>query len=246
MVRFAFVVLAACSGNKARTVDDAVTGSARSDAALASDAMPIDAASTPAGDLLVRVEWKAVPVVARASPGRTACNTPRAPAVAPTTTFGIPDVLVFVDGMRARPEARVVLADCALHPRVAAGTTLVVESAVTRPAKLALAKRGNDPASLADAAPRAIQLPIAGHQVQLPLDAAGLYELSNDTETAWIVAGPAAITELSGSVLVEDLSPGTHQVTAWLPPRSGQPARLAKGEVTVTVNTQAELTLELK
>src|SRR5262245_34352729 len=43
------------------------------------------------GDAQIRVEWADVPVAARASPGRTPCNTPRAPSVAPTTTWGVPD-----------------------------------------------------------------------------------------------------------------------------------------------------------
>jgi hypothetical protein len=245
VVRLALVLVAACSGNKARTVDDAVTGSARGDAAV-TDAMAIDTPPAPAGDLLVRVEWKTVPVVARASPGRTACNTPRAPAVAPTTTFGIPDVFVFVEGMTGTGEARVVLADCALAPRVVAGATLVVESAVTRPAKLAIAKRSTGTTQLVDGQPRAIQLPIAGHQVQVPLEAHAFYELAFDTETAWVVAGAAGITDASGAATIEGLSVGNHPVVAWLPPRSGQPARTAQGSVTITADTRAELTLELK
>jgi hypothetical protein len=34
-------------------------------------------------------------------------------------------------------------------------------------------------------------------------------------------------------------------VIAWLPPRAGQPARIARGTVTAAVGTLAELTLQL-
>src|ERR1043165_878967 len=49
------------------------------------------------GDVQLRVEWKDVPIEARASAGRTPCNTPRAPSVAPTTTWGAPDIVVMID-----------------------------------------------------------------------------------------------------------------------------------------------------
>jgi hypothetical protein len=201
------------------------------------------------GDLLVRVEWKDVPASVRGSPGRTPCNTPRAPAVAPTTTWGIPDVFVFVDGAPGKPgEARVVLAECALAPRVAHGATLIVESAADRPMTVTLSKQGAiaDPTKLADGDPRPIQLPIAGHQASVALDAGALYTLAIDKETAWVAAGAAAVTDAAGAILVEDLPAGTRQVTAWLPPRSGQPARIAKGEIEIKPGAQADLTLELK
>jgi hypothetical protein len=241
----ALAVLAACSSNKARSSgDDAVTAPVRTDAAV-----PIDAAPPATGDVLVRVEWKAVPAAVRASPGRTPCNTPRAPSVAPTTTWGIPDVLVLVDGVVAKPsDARIVIADCAFAPRVAAGSTLVVESAVDRPTAVTLTKRGaiGDPAALAGGDARAIQLPITGHQASIALDPGALYELALDAESAWVAAGFAAVTEASGTVLLEDLPVGTHRITAWLPPRAGQSARIAKGEATIIPAGQVELTLQLE
>jgi hypothetical protein len=39
---------------------------------------------------------------------------------------------------------------------------------------------------------------------------------------------------------------GTHHLRAWLPPRAGQPARHAEGQVTVVAGDLAELTLELR
>jgi len=255
VVKYLALVLAcACSSKKPRVADDArhtradaLATDAPSNAATI-DAPPISNAKT--GDLQVRVEWKDVPVPMRASPGRTACKTARQPAVAPTTTWGIPEVLVVVEGAAIPPVAsHVVLAGCALAPRMIAATTLVLESAVDRPAKVAFAKRG-DLASidkLDKAAPRDIQLPIAGHQVILPLEASGIYELSVDTETAWIVSsGNAGVTEPNGQLLVKDLAPGKYAVTAWLPPRAGATAKIAKGTATIVAGDLEAVTLELK
>lgn len=246
--RIALLVLAACSGNKARGPEDAGRAAPRADAAGTVDAAPAVAAT---GELVVRVEWKDVPAAVRASPGRTACNTPRAPAVAPTTTWGIPDVFVLVEGTSAKPaDARVTLADCALAPRVAAGTTLLVDSAVSRPASITLARHGTvaDPLALAATKPRAIQLPIAGHTAQVALEPGGIYQLATTdptSESAWLVAGAAATTDAAGVATIRALPVGTHRVTAWLPPRSGHPARIARGEATITADAQAELTLAL-
>jgi len=38
---------------------------------------------------------------------------------------------------------------------------------------------------------------------------------------------------------------GAHAVTAWLPPRAGQPARTGRGTATVTAGELAELTVTL-
>jgi hypothetical protein len=246
------LLLVACSGNKPRAKEDAAA--VRPDthaidaAAPAVDAPPASNAKT--GDLQVRVEWRDVPVPMRASPGRTACKTPRAPVVAPTTTWGIPEIVVIVSGatLPAAP-ARIVLADCALAPRIVAATAAVVESAVDRPSKITFAKRG-DIASLdklEKGTPRPVQLPIAGHAVTLPLDANGVYELAADGETAWVIASPAAgVTEPNGQLLVKDLAPGKYDVTAWLPPRAGGAAKLKRGTVTVEAGDLADITLALE
>lgn len=231
--RIALLVLAACSGNKARGPEDAGRAAPRADAAGTVDAAPAVAAT---GELVVRVEWKDVPAAVRASPGRTACNTPRAPAVAPTTTWGIPDVFVLVEGTSVT--------------RVAAGTTLLVDSAVSRPASITLARHGTvaDPLALAATKPRAIQLPIAGHTAQVALEPGGIYQLATTdptSESAWLVAGAAATTDAAGVATIRALPVGTHRVTAWLPPRSGHPARIARGEATITADAQTELTLAL-
>ena len=252
----ALAFAAACSGSKPRAVEDARPPPPRSGDAAASDAdaPPGEPAPPATGDAQIRVEWVDVPLAARASPGRTACQTPRAPAVAPTTTWGVPEVLVIVDGAAPAAEARVVIAECAASPRLAIGAALTLESGADRPVRVTLARRGTLAGLDALDAPgrgaaRPVQLPIAGHAVTVALDAGAIYELAldgKDPETAWIVAGAAAITEPSGQVIVRDLAPGAHAVTAWLPPRAGQPARLARGEVTVTAGDLAELTLTLK
>ena len=246
------VLLVACSSSKPRTSDDAThTPAPPRDAAIAIDAPVVVPSSTAkTGDLQVRVEWRDVPIPMRASPGRTACKTPRLPAVAPTTTWGVPDVLVVVEGATIPSTSqRIVLADCALAPRIVASTSVVVESAFDRPAKLAFAKRGELASidKLEPGTPRPIQLPIAGHAVALPLDANGIYEIAAETETAWVVAAPnAGVTEANGALLVKDLAPGSYAVTAWLPPRAGAPAKLVKGNATVVAGDLADLTLVLK
>jgi hypothetical protein len=241
----------ACSGNKAaRTGDDALHAPPRIDAGA--PPVPADAASTQPGDLQVRVEWKAVPAVARNSPGRTPCNTPRAPSVTPTTTWGIPDAFVFVEGAPAAPaEARVVLADCALRPRVAVGQALVIESAVDRPARVTLTRQGSvaDNGVFHPGEARAIQLPIAGHAVRVVLEPDGVYQLATegaDPETAWIVAAPAAVTDAAGQAMFKGLAAGAHQVTAWLPARANQPMRRTALAATVAGGELTELTVPLR
>lgn len=251
LARAGLLVLVACSGSKPRTADDATRAAPRDTAPVdaAADA-PAQAAEDTTGDLQVHVQWRDVPVPMRASPGRTPCGTPRPPAVAPTTTWGIPDVLVVIDGAPIKPStSRIVLADCALAPRVAAATALVAESAADRPAKLAFARRGDAaaPAKLEPGTPRTILLPVAGHAVTLPLEAGGIYEVAAGDETAWIIASPnAGVTDASGSLVIRDLAPGRYAVTAWLPPRSGAPARLARGTVAVEAGDLATVTLALE
>ena len=213
---------------------------------------PDDAAGK--GDVQIRVEWHDVPAIARSSPGRTPCGTARAAAVAPTTTWGIPDAFVVLDLAGAPPEAvpRLVLDKCAVVPRaVVAGKRLELASEADGPAQLALKKRGElrDPAALVDGTPRTIELPIAGHTVAVDLEPGGLYELAPpDGDGAWIVAAPqpfVAVTEASGQVVLRDVPTGHYAVTAWLPPRAGQPARTGHAEAAVTAGALAEVTVDL-
>jgi hypothetical protein len=248
----ACALLVACSGGKTRTIEDAKHPATGSDAARADAAVATLPAKAQTGEVSVRVEWAKVPSTVRASPGPTACGAPRQPQVAPTTTWGIPEVLVIVEGAPVAPaEARVRLAECALAPRLAIGGSLVIESAADRPARVTVARRrqaGDLHAKLDDAA-RMVLLPVAGHAVAVPIEPGGVYELGaegKDPETAWVVAGGGAITDPSGVVLVKDVPLGAHAVRAWLPPRAGQPARYASGQITVAAGDLAELVLQLE
>ena len=237
------LLLAACSGGKSHAVEDAAKHAATPPPVIAPDGgAPVDAAGTT-GDAAIHVVWKNVPVVERSSPGRTPCNTPRAPSVAPTTTWGVPDAFVMIDG-GAAGEAQIVLADCALSPRAAVAASLVIASHVDRPAQLVLRERGT-PAALVDGTPVPIQLPIAGHAVSVSLAAGKVYELAAGDETAWLVAGHALVTDASGTATWRDLTVGVHHLTAWLPPRAGRPAKLASGDVTITAGGLADATLDL-
>lgn len=240
--------LAACSG-KPRAEEATHSVPVRGDAAL-----PVDAAAAhPAtGDLQIRVEWPDVPVAARSSPGRTPCNTPRTPSVAPTTTWGVPDALIVIDG--AIPlvgSARVTLADCAVTPRLAVGTALAITSAVDRPTTLVLRKRGTVATlgQLDAGEPVTVMLPIAGHTVTAALEAGAIYSLETaaaDPEVAFIAAVPGGyVSDAGGQVLARDLAAGLHAVTAWLPPRAGQPARIGRGTATVAAGELAQLTVTL-
>jgi hypothetical protein len=243
--------LAACDGKphpkttRVPAREDARAG----DAAPAGDAQ---AARPATGDLQIRVEWPDVPVAARTSPGRTPCHTPRTPSVAPTTTWGVPDALVVIDGA-APPltSTRITLADCTLTPRISAGSSLAITSAIDRPARLVLRKRGTASAlaHLAAGDPIPVMLPIAGHTVTTALDPGAIYSLETDAaepEIAFIAAVPNGyITEATGQVIAHDLAVGPHAVTAWLPPRAGQPARIGRGTATVVNGDLTELTVVL-
>lgn len=242
------VVLAACSGSKSRPEDARhVVHEAPRDAAVTSDAP-----ATGDGDVQIRVEWKDAPSVVRASPGRNACGNAKAGSVSPTTTWGIPDVFVVIDlpGKAATADAHITLQDCVLSPRIAiAGSSLVIESGVEAPAKVSLHQVGKLPfgGDLTDVA-RTVYLPIAGHEVVATLEPGALYRVDSDESAAWIVAADRpffAITEANGQIVLRDVPVGAHAVTAWLPPRGDQPARIAHGTATVVAGGLAEVTLDI-
>ena len=250
-------VVVGCSGGKPKVVEDA--RSAHHGDATQHPAARVGYRVDPKiekGDVQIRVEWKDVPTVARASSSFTACGTPRAASVAPTTTWGIPDVLVVIGVDHGKPfdppRPRVVLEQCALAPRVTiAGTTLAIASATEAPAKLALAKTGQLPlgGDALTTTPRPVYLPIAGHEVEVALEP-GVHtlQIEGDSEAAIIVAAEMpylAITDATGQVVLRDVPTGTHAVTAWLPPRAQQPARIAQGKVTVAAGALSEVTVDL-
>jgi hypothetical protein len=172
--------------------------------------------------------------------------------------WGIADVVVVADVSGAPSDARVVLADCAISPRVAIATPgghVSVASAADAPAKISIAKRGAPSAfdKLVAGDARTIMLPIAGASVSVPAVDAQLDELAvvgdapETAEAAWLIVTPnnAAVTDASGTAILRDLPIGAHAITAWLPPRAGQPARYAHGTATVVGGELAEITLEL-
>jgi hypothetical protein len=225
------------------------------DGSGSANVVPADAAPAPevkpptTGDISVRVQWEKVPREARVSPGNTSCNTPLTAQVAPSTTWGIGDAVVFVQGAPAHAgEARVVAAKCTLSPRVAVGTSLAIASGADRPVKLSLAHElvAADFAKASEPA-RAVALPIAGHEVTSALTAGGIYHLAFDDkdkgDDAWIVSADAVITDASGAVLIKDVAPGSHQIRVWLPARGKLPAHTASGKVDVAAGELAEITL---
>jgi hypothetical protein len=253
----AFVVVVACSSGAPRPIDDRVVGSAAV-ATPASGPYRVEPGEYAKGDVQVRVEWPNVPAAARASPGRTACGTAQQPALEPTTTWAIPDAIVAIDVDHGKPAidpaAHVVLADCALSPRVVlAGATLVVSSEVDAAAQLALVHAGSAQPLAASAtrnAPLTIALPVAGHSVVVPLAPDGIYALAGSAgDPAWIVT-PAqpyvAVTEATGQVVLRDVPVGSFTVEALVPARGGQPARTGRASVAVTANALAEVTVEIQ
>ncbi len=140
---------------------------------------------------------------------------------------------------------------CAVMPRIAIGSRIAIASAADRPLAATLAKRFaiSEPKRAIKASPVVIALPIAGHEVTTQLATDAIYRVApdgNDIDDGWIVGGTAFITDATGVALIKDVPPGKHAVRVWLPPRGGQPARDAKGEVTVEVGDLAELTLALE
>jgi len=245
----ALAALAACSGKTAapKSVgEDARGGSAH----------PIDAAvhvdPNAKGDVQIRVEWKDVPLDARAAPGRTACGTARPAAVAPTTTWGIPDVFVAIDAVATGAGAaqRVTLANCTLGPRAVVATGLSIASAMQAPAKLTVQRAAQLPlgGAVREDKPREVYLPIAGHEVDVPLDAGGIYRVGAGDESAWVIATDnpfVAVTEAGGAVVLSNVPAGPHAVTAWMPARAGQSARVAKGTVNVAPGALTDVTLDI-
>jgi hypothetical protein len=259
---------AACSGGKRKAVEDARHPMPAGDAGVGSGgAMAPTAPTTPlgpyrvdtatkTGDVQIRVEWKDVPAALRASPGATPCGSPARPAVAPTTTWGIPEALVSIEvdhGKALAPaRPRVALESCELSPRLAiAGTTLAIASAVEQPQSVTLAEVGHIPLGSPPTAgtPHTLYLPIVGHEVEAALTPGSVYAVTfGASETATIVAATTpyvAITEPTGQVIVRDVPVGTHSVRAWLPKRGALESRTATGTVTVTEGALAEITLDI-
>ncbi len=257
MRRALAVVAAACSSHAKPAEDGAHAAPHVVEATRVSDAAPAPPTPTgPPGDLQVRIEWHDVPAALRSSPGRTRCGTAQPPALAPTTTWGIPDVFVILSGERGKPApdpgARVTLEHCAWTPRViVAGGSLAIASAELepRPVSLAQATTLDQLETFPPGTAIPVQLPIAGHEATFPLNPGVVYDVAGDgMQPAWIVDGEkrfVAVTDAAGQAVLRDLPSGTYAVTAWLPPRGGQSGKVAHGEAKVAAGALAEVTVDL-
>lgn len=260
------VSLAACSGNKAKQIEDARSSSSPGTAKPADAAAPappplatvhgyrVDPAAKT-GDVQIRVEWKDVPQALRAPGPPTTCGRPRSPALAPSTLWGIPDVLVSVDVDHGKafepPRARLALEDCQFSPRViVAGPTLHIASAMASPTAVALQEVARPLGGAAlTTKPRTIYLPIIGHEVEAALEPDTVYTVAAGTDDLAAVVSATTpyvgVTESSGNLVLRDIPIGTHPVRAYLPPRNGIDARVISATVTVTAGALAEITLDL-
>jgi len=255
-------VAAACSGGKGKSIEDARSAPKPSDATSAVPAATVHAyrvdTTAKTGDVQIRVEWKDVPQPLRAPGSPTSCGPARVPALAPSTLWGIPDVLVTVDvdhGKAFEPAAaRVVLEGCSFAPRaVVAGPSVHIASAMLAPTTVTLQEIAKPlgGAAIAAAKPRTIYLPVAGHEVEAALEPNTVYTLAagaGPDDLAVIVSATTpyvAVTEPSGNAVLRGVPVGTHPVRAYLPPRNGAEARSVSGTVTVTESALAEITLDI-
>lgn len=254
------VACLACSGKKAKAIEDA-----RSAPKPAIDAAsPVAPAvvhgyrvdtTVKTGDVKIMVEWKDVPQPLRAPGPATKCSTPRVPALEPTTLWGVPDVLLVVDVDHGKAHApgspRLVLQECDFSPRVVvAGPSLLVASAMMEPALVSITELAKPLGGAAIASkPRSIQLPMAGHEVEVALDADTVYALSfGSDDVAAVVSATTpyvTVTDRSGGATLRDVPVGTHPVRAYLPARNGGEAKTVASTITVTAGALAEITLDL-
>ncbi len=215
------------------------------------------------GTIAVTVTWPDAPAAVRASPGVTACSTPRRPRATIGALHGVAGVVVVLDGVAAgkRPPAatplRLTVRDCALEPAVAVlprtGGSLEVQAQDDAGHAIAITDLGPALVGAAAAGERMVtraRLPVWGHTVALPLPAAGVrrVQLDGAADAAHVVVTDqpyAAVTGEDGAAALEQVPAGTYAVVAWLPPAAGQPAITARGEVTVVAGDRVELTLRL-
>jgi len=226
---------------------------------------PIDADGGIAGaaTITVKVLWPAAPADVRASPGYTACHTPRRARARIHTLHGVAGAMVVLDGVAAgkAPPAvakpvRLTVRDCAIGPvatvasRLGAALELQTqdtahELVVTRTGKPWL----EDDGLLAPVPLARAQLPVVGHTVALPLDEPGAIRVAADgadADAAWVLVPPhpyAGITDDVGQLALRAVPPGEYTVVAWLPPAAGFPAQRAVANVTVKPGEDADATL---
>jgi hypothetical protein len=122
---------------------------------------------------------------------------------------------------------------------------LAVTTTADHPVAMSITSR--DMLGASSAATRAIEVPIAGHEVDVPVGDA-LYELSAGSDSAWIVAEPrslAGVTDASGQAVLRGIPAGHHHVTAFLPARGGQSGRTRNADVDVVPGQLAEVTVDI-
>jgi hypothetical protein len=215
-------------------------------------ATDVDGGVAGGASLTVKVLWPTATAAVRASPGYTACHTPRRARARVGTLHGVAGAMVVLDigtGKAPPPVAaiRVTVRDCASTPAALAaqrlGGTLEIQSQdvaheifVERTGKPWL----EDDGILAPVTLAKTHLPVIGHTVAVPLDEAGAIRVVADgaaDDATWVLAPPhpyAGVTDDDGAILLRDVPAGTYTVVAWLPPAAGQPAQRATASVTVT------------
>ncbi len=208
--------------------------------------------------LTVKVLWPTATAAVRASPGYTACHTPRRARARVGTLHGVAGAMVVLDvgaGKAPPPVAaiRVTVRDCASTPAALAaprlGSTLEIQSQdvahevfVERTGKPWL----EDDILLAPVTLARTHLPVIGHTVAVPLDEAGAIRVVTDgaaDDATWVLAPPhpyAGVTDDEGAILLRDVPAGTFTIVAWLPPAGGQPAQRATASVTIAAGADAD------
>jgi hypothetical protein len=218
-------------------------------------------ASLGAGRVSVKVTWPTAPANVRASPGYTACHTPRRARARIDTLHGVAGAFVVVADLPASPAGaapsspvRLTVRDCAVDPPALAARGGALELQSQDVAHTVIVERVGKPWLEDDGTPAPVtlahaQLPVLGHTVAIALDEPGAIRVAADgagDDAAWVLAPPhrhAGVTDDVGALGLADVPAGTHTLVAWLPPRAGQAAQRATASVTVVAGEVADVEL---
>jgi hypothetical protein len=217
-----------------------------------------------AGTIEVRVEWADAPSTMRGSPGVSPCGAPLPPRVRVHTLGGVAGALVIADVPAGRgfepaavaAELAVEVDGCVPSPEVVVRgplpTDLTVRSLDGRPHAVSITTVATLTSGQAlldarepDGPLPAVRLAWAGAAVRREVRESTLLRVATEgapTHPAFVavVGTPyAGVTDETGAVTLGAAPAGTYPVTAWLPPRAGAPARVARGSVTVGAPTDA-------
>jgi hypothetical protein len=248
------LVLGACGHKPGGAHDAAVaTGDAATLRAIDGGVVmaPDDAGAGPR--VVVHVEWKDAPAAVRASPGLDACDDPRPGFARVHTLEGVADVVVWVDepgvfATTAKPT--ITVRRCHLEPGVLLADKQVrVSSAIGDRVDVELKSAD----AIGDVEPKDVlasfTLPVIGHTTAVEVKPGVVaVTTSASVDPAYVVIPPsavAAVTDDTGDAVLTGLAPGDHPVIAWLHGGAGQPAKTARGTVTVKAGEKATLTLSL-